>query len=132
MSIKVTLGRPRGEPMLLGPFERLIFVGGQLRSKEGAMPIAVHENHAWQVRDQWYSRLDIPGPVMVLLSSPPAERTFGPFTSFSCVDGVAYTENRVFAFVDNEQGDWYCVEDGRHWKALETREKAQLAKRTTA
>ena len=124
VSIKITFGRPKGDPIFLGPFNRLVFVGSQLRTDEAGSAIASHEDHAWRVKGERYSRLDILGPLVVVMSKPNGQRVFGPFTSFSCVDGVAYTENRVFAFVDNEQADWYCLEDGHHWKTMETREKA--------
>ena len=122
MPVKVTFGRPRGEPIILGPFERLMFVGIELR--DATRVVAVHTDHSWRVNGDRYSRLDIPGPVLVVLGKEDRQRTFGPFTAFSCVDGVAYSEGHVFAFVDNEQRDWYCVADGHHWKTLEMRPKS--------
>lgn len=118
MAIKVTFGRPRGEPVLFGPFERMVFEGGRLRT-DADRTIAVHVDHNWKVGDERYSRLDIAGPVCVALSRGASRKTYGPFTAFSCVDGVAYAEGHVFAFVDAELGDWYCVEDSHHWKSLE-------------
>jgi hypothetical protein len=123
MAIKLTFGRARGEPVTLGPFAGLLFEGGELRNKEDRRLIAVHEDHSWRVDGQRYSRFDIPGPVSAILLRGDQEQAYGPYTTMSCVDGVAYAEAHVFAFVDAELGDWYCIEDGRHWKCLEIREK---------
>jgi hypothetical protein len=45
-------------------------------------------------------------------------RSFGPFERFSSVDGLAYTDDRVFAFADARIGDWFCYDDGRHWALM--------------
>ncbi len=121
MPIRITFGRPRGDPLTLGPFDRMIFRGGTLHA--GTAPVAVHVDHSWRVGNDRYSRLDIAGPLTLLLAREGSNRSYGPYTTFSCVDGVAYSEGRVFAFVDSELGDWYCIEDGHHWKSLEVREK---------
>ena len=120
MSLRVTLGRPRGEPVTFGPFGRLSFFGRELRADLEAHPLATHVDHSWLVQGERFSRIDVPGPLMIDLNRPSqhATRRSGPFTAFSCVDGVAYVEGRVFAFVDNEMGDWYCLEDNRHWAYL--------------
>ena len=37
---------------------------------------------------------------------------------FSAVDGIAYTDNQVFAFVDSNVGDWFCYDDGHPWAVM--------------
>jgi hypothetical protein len=42
-------------------------------------------------------------------------RTFWPYLHFSVVDTVLYVDQRVFAFWDRQEDDWYLHDDGRHW-----------------
>ena len=34
------------------------------------------------------------------------------------MDGTAYADNQVFAFIDSKDGDWFCYDDGRRWAAM--------------
>jgi hypothetical protein len=48
----------------------------------------------------------------------PAQGTPGTTGHFSSVDGVAYIDRRILAFVDQERNDWYLKREGHHTPAL--------------
>ena len=45
-------------------------------------------------------------------------KRFGPFDSFSSLDGIAYASSKVIAFCDRQLQDWYSTDLGSHWKVL--------------
>jgi hypothetical protein len=87
--------------------------------------IAAHADHQWHLEGERYSRLDATTPVRIHFErpqpyprAPVSSRRFGPYQRFSAMDGVAYTDDRLFAFVDPKVGDWFCYEDGQHWSLM--------------
>jgi hypothetical protein len=87
--------------------------------------IARNRDHQWEVGGERYFRLDATAKVRIHFErgvNDPRKmaksRDFGPFKLFSAVDGIAYTDNRVFAFADAKIGDWFCYDDGRHWALM--------------
>ena len=81
--------------------------------------VAVHENHLWATKQGRFSRFDIEQSVEVSFASDAgSSRPFGPYRHLSGVDGVLYAEQRVLAFYDEQQKDWYAFEDGRHWRCI--------------
>lgn len=103
-----------------GPFARLRFEGEVLREIMGGPIIAKHEDHQWVLNGDRYTRIDCDCRVMVHFErvDGSASRTYGPFESFSCSDGIAYTDRKLFAFVDRSIVDWYCHDNGRHWPLM--------------
>ena len=102
----------------LGTYHELVFQQDELQTAEGTV-LATHMHNRWreQGEGETFLRLDIIGPLTVRGGDAQA-RTLGPYLHFSTVDGVAYVEQRVFAFWDLQHRDWYLVDLGRHCKSL--------------
>jgi hypothetical protein len=123
MPLTVIFGRPTGAPYKSAVHARLTFRGPALFAGEHPEPIARHERHHWTPReagdkDIFYTRLDIAGPLCLQFRRGEAETSYGPYSAFSSLDGVAYVEGNVFAFEDVQNADWYCVQDRMHWDTL--------------
>lgn len=110
--------RPYGQPKRKGPYARLRFEGELLRERAGGPVIARHELHEWNVDRERFSRLDVDDAVRVQFLRGAASRTCGPFAAFSAVDGVAFQDRQVFAFIDGHSREWACQDDGRQWPVM--------------
>lgn len=115
----------RKEPRTLGPFAAVRLDAETLREARTGALIATHREHQWEVDGERYYRVDATRPVRIHFERAPPQapvpsrsRELGPFERFSSVDGIAYTDERVFAFVDAQAGEWFCYDDGRHWSAM--------------
>lgn len=102
----------------LGSFQELLFEQDEVRTPDRTV-LATHSHNRWREKGEGetFLRLDIVGPLVVRGGEAEAS-TLGPYMQFATVDGVAYVEQRVFAFWDLEHRDWYLVDLGRHWKSL--------------
>ena len=111
-----------GQEARRGPFRRIRLEGEVLRAEAGGDVVAHHEDHHWVVENLKYTRLDCEceTPVMVHFERIDGSRskTYGPIQGFSFVDGIAYSEGKVFAFADRSIVDWYCHADGQHWPLM--------------
>jgi hypothetical protein len=118
--IELVFAGPSGPTLKKGPYAAFCLQGETLREKVGAEPIAVHEDHHWQLEGRTFSRLDCDCRITIHLTRVDGKlsQTYGPFESFSCMDGVAYVDHELFAFADRSIGDWYCHADGRHWAII--------------
>src|SRR6185436_2687893 len=95
--IELSFVRDTEPPTRKGPYAMVRFEGEVIRSEPLGPVIARHEHHEWRVH---FERLD----------GTRSER-FGPYDCVTFVDGVAYANHQIFAFVDRSIGDWYCHED---------------------
>jgi hypothetical protein len=107
----------------VGPFHAVRLDASAVRDAANDEVLAVHREHQWEVQGVRYHRLDSNSRVRIHFEgggrdAEAASRRFGPFDRFSAVDGVSYTDNRVFAHVDSGGGDWFCYEDGRRWRVM--------------
>ena len=100
----------------LGPFSAVRFEGERLCDATTGETLAEHLSHGWRVAGVEYLRLDIDARVRVTWEG----HAGSPATSghFSCVNGVAYIDRRILAFVDRECADWYLLREGHHCPAL--------------
>jgi hypothetical protein len=104
--------------------DELWIAGGLMRSSRSGPVIAEHRDHAWFIGCQRYYRIDVADPIAICFIDEQSDysRAYGPFSNFAFVNGVAYSEGHVFAFMDEQHKDWYSVDAGRHWRTL----RAQL------
>jgi hypothetical protein len=91
-----------------------------MREVAGGPVIAKHEDHAWMVEGERYMRLDCGCRVKIHFErvDGSVSKTYGPYESFSFVDGIAYADREVFAFADRTIVDWYCKQDEHHWPLM--------------
>lgn len=125
MNLVLSFAHPRKAPKSAGTFRAVRLDGRTVREAREGEPIAVHRDHHWELGGERYFRLEASGRLRVHFERPPRvaqvslrSRDFGPFQRFSAIDGVAYTDERLFAFVDPKVGDWFCYEDGHHWAVM--------------
>src|SRR5436190_1134776 len=107
-------------PKTLGPFKSVWIDGESLRDRPGGPVLARHRHHQWEVEGVSYYRLDCTARVKVTFTGGGVARSmeFGPFVRFSAVDGLAYTDDKVFAFLDTKLGAWLCYDVGQHWPIM--------------
>ena len=119
-AIELLFVRDTAPPKRKGPYPWLRFEGEIIRAEPGGPVIARHEHHQWQVDGERYNRLECECRVLLHFERVDGSRsrTFGPYESVSFIDGVAYVDHRIFAFVDRSIVDWYCHEDERHWPLM--------------
>ncbi len=128
--LEVVFSRPEGAAKRKGPYARLRFEGELLRERPGGPVIAAHEQHQWQVDGERFLRLDCQCRLQVFFERVDGTRSklYGPYDHISFVDGVAYANHEVFAFVDRSAVDWYCHDDGHHWPLMIVEAAAQLSR----
>lgn len=101
-----------GGELSKGPFSLVRFEGERICDVAADRVIGAHLVHGWSVDGGDYLRLDVSQPVVVGWQDHAGSReTTG---HFSCVNGVAYIDRRILAFVDRERKDWYLVRQGKH------------------
>ena len=107
-------------PKRKGPYRSVRFEGEVIRAEAGGPVIARHEGHEWHVDGEPYSRLQCNGRIAVHFERADGTRSkkYGPYETVCFIDGVAYVNHRIFAFVDRSIVDWYCHEDDKHWPLM--------------
>ena len=119
-AIELSFVRDTAAPRRKGPYPLLRLEGEIIRTEPGGPVIAKHVGHEWHVDGERYSRLESECRVLVHFERVDGSRskTFGPYERMSFIDGVAYMEHLIFAFIDRSIVDWYCHEDERHWPLM--------------
>jgi hypothetical protein len=124
LNLILSFVHPTKPPRSIGPFS-LIRLDTESLLDASDNVLARHRNHVWQVGAERYFRLDATARVRIHFErgrhdarEMSRSRDFGPFDRFSAVDGITYTDDRVFAFADAKFGDWFCYDDGRHWAVM--------------
>lgn len=120
MNLVLSFVHPKKPSRTVGPFQSIRLDGDGVREDPKGAIVARHRDHQWEVEGERYYRLDATTSVRVHFERRPDlySRVFGPYRRFSAVDGIAYTDDRVFAFVDTKLGDWFCYDDGHHWPVM--------------
>ena len=106
--------------MTLGPVKQLWMDRESLRERADGPVLARHIRHQWEIEGTSYYRLDCTARVTIKFTGGkvPTSREFGPFNRFSAVDGLAYTDDKVFAFLDEKVSAWLCYDAGQHWPIM--------------
>ena len=117
VAIRLTFLRPRSEPLPFAPYAKVSFVRDNLVADGEAL--AKYIEHRWEVAgaDERFSSVEFHARVDVHFEGRDGDRskTFGPYSTFTLMDGIAYASGHVFAFYDHEQKDWYSSALGNHW-----------------
>ena len=106
----------------VGPFHAVRLDANALRDAASGELVAEHRDHQWELQGVRYHRMDASSHVRIHFEGSrrepaAASGALGPFRRFSAVDGIAYTDDRVFAYVD-AVGNWCCYHDGRRWLVM--------------
>jgi len=118
---KIRFSSPAGNGPALGPFQKLRFEGEKLYAWPQRELVAEHVGHHWVAQGKEFSRLDLfADEVLVAFEGDGGERSreLGPFSHFSCVNGVAYGDRRIVAFCDPDRGDWFSYDVGSRWSTM--------------
>jgi hypothetical protein len=97
-----------GRRRLLGPLPQLRLDGKVVRARADGPAIA----------ENCYS-IETSAPVIVRFEGAgQRSRPFGPFTAFSIVDRLAYSDGRALALFNPAWGAWLCYDTGRYWPSM--------------
>src|SRR5918992_3198989 len=110
---------PSKPQVTLGPFEAIWLTSAGMRTApEGAIR-APYRNHQWEVDGLDYFRLDCTARVTVRFERG-SERSsrYGAYERFSAVNGLAYSDDRGVAFLDNKVDEWLYYDTGYHWPVM--------------
>lgn len=133
MNLVLTFVHPSKPPKTVGPFASIRLDAETIRETAVGAPVAMHRTHQWEVQGEKYFRLDATTRVHCHFERPAQNvesKRFGPYEQFSAIDGIAYVDDRVFAFVDTKVGDWFCYEDGQHWAVMVVTDASTARKNT--
>jgi len=119
-TLSVTFSGLTGEPVTFHDLPRLRFEGEVIRVEPGGPVLAEHQVETWEVHNRRFMRLECDKPTRVYFERANGQRSesYGPFESFSCVDGIAHVNHEVFAIADRSIGDWYAHRNGKHWPLM--------------
>jgi hypothetical protein len=85
---------------------------------EGAMR-APYRKHQWEVDGLSYFRLNCTAQVTMHFEHRAQRSTqYGPYKRFSAVDGLAYGDDKVLAFMDLKVDKWLYYDSGYHWPVM--------------
>jgi hypothetical protein len=120
MAVRLAFLRPRADPVAFGPYTTVSFVRDELIAD--GETLAKYVEHRWQVAggEERFSSVEFYARVDVRFEGREGERSkgFGPYSTFTLMDGVAYASGHVFAFFDRERDDWYSSALGNHWMKM--------------
>lgn len=138
MNLILSFIHPSKPSRQVGPVTSVRIDAESMHDGTGAKLIARHREHHWEVEGERFFRVDMTTRVRIhferarpAADAPTKSRSFGPYERFSAVDGIAYADDRVFAFVDARVGDWYCYGDGRHWAVMVVADASRRAAKDT-
>ena len=119
MNLIFSFVHPSQPSITIGPFSVIWLDSEGMRSEKGGALRAPYSNHQWIVDGQTYFRLDCTANVDVRFERD-AQRstTYGPYTRFSAVNGLAYGDGKVIAFLDHKSGDWLFYDSGYRWPTM--------------
>lgn len=110
---------PSKPPRTLGPVGSIWLTVEGLREQSTGPLRAPYRNHQWEVDGLSYFRLDCTAEVKVCFErSSDRSAPYGPYARFSMVNGLAYGDDRVIAFMDYKKNEWLYYDTGYHWPLM--------------
>ena len=103
----------------LGDFQAVTLVDNEVQVVDDhCVTVAKHMHNRWIATDRGrggdaFMTLNVAGPLLIAVDDN-RQPKLGPYMSFSMMDGVLYTDGRVFGLWDTQNGDWYVKDAGRH------------------
>jgi hypothetical protein len=110
---------PSKSQKTLGAFDRIrLNIEGLRANEDGALRVPYHK-HQWSVDGLDYFRLDTTTRVTVHFErKAERSRSYGPFERFSAVNGLAYGDDKVIAFLDLKLNEWIYYDAGYYWPVM--------------
>jgi hypothetical protein len=110
---------PSEAAVTLGPLDTIWLTAAGLHTEAKGAVRAAYIKHQWVLDGLAYFRLDCTAQVAVRFERG-AERSskYGPFRRFSAVDGLAYGDDKVIAFMDQKSDEWLYYDTGYHWPTM--------------
>ena len=107
--------------LLIGKFElqHLCLVGATLQ--RGADDIVAQQiNDGWQIGDQFLTRLDIRGPVILTFQNNFSRETrrIGPYSSLAIFGSYIMAYGKRLAYLAEEKDCWVMTDSGDRWHSL--------------
>lgn len=100
-----------------GPFSRLFFDVEEVRERSDGPLVARHRNQLWNVDGERFTRLDVEGRAeLQFVDGESSERYRPGLCSF--VNGIAYCDGEVLAYIDAHRYTWIRRSDGGQWRVL--------------
>ena len=119
MNLIFSYVHPSRSQKALGPFERISLSVDGMRADADVALLAPYRNHQWHVEELDYFRLDCTSRVMVHFERAREQSgRYGPYERFSAVNGLAYGDDRVIAFLDLKSDEWLYYDSGYHWPLM--------------
>ena len=109
-----------GPTLEVGPFPEIWINGETLRPSRDGEVMAKHAPHSWVVQGRQFFRVDCASPVKLHFEDEKggSSALWGPFTHFSCADGIAYGDGMIYGNLDLESRLWWGHVDRRYWRYL--------------
>lgn len=119
-TIRAVFSNPTGPTHTLGPLRQLHLRDRLLREFHDGPVLAEDSNYRWLIDGRKYSRFDCDEECNVTLARDrdQASKTYGPFPSFSSLDGLKFVDHQMFCHYDEATKDWYGYQSGEHWDVL--------------
>ena len=110
---------PTQASVTLGPFDSIWLRADGMRTEAKGSPRAPYRDHQWDVDGHSYFRLDCTSRVAVHFERE-GQRSgnYGPYERFSAVNGLAYGDDRVIAFMDYKSDQWLYLDSSHRWPVM--------------
>ena len=103
----------------LGPLSAIWLNSDGMRVEPHGRLRAPYRDHQWDLDGLVYFRLDCTARVSVHFErSESVSKQYGPYSHFSAVNGLAYGDDRVIAFLDLTINEWFFYDTGYHWPIM--------------
>lgn len=119
MNLIFSYVHPTQASITLGPFNSIWLSSDGMRTEPKGAIRAPYRKHQWDVDDQSYFRLDCTAQVSMQFEDGPEQSArYGPYKRFSAVDGLAYGDDKVLAFMDQKSDKWLYYDSGYRWQVM--------------
>lgn len=119
MNLIFSYVHPSQSAMTLGPFNSIWLSAAGLQTEANGPVRAAYRQHQWDLDGLSYFRLDCTAQVTVHFERDKERSSkYGPFRRFSAVDGLAYGDDKVIAFLDLKVNEWLYYDSGYHWPTM--------------
>jgi hypothetical protein len=117
---------PNQPDITLGPLGAIWLSADGMRTEAGGELRAPYRRHQWDVDGLAYFRLDCTAHVIIHFERDGKRSgTHGPYGRFSAVNGLAYGDGKVLAFMDGKSDEWLFYDSGYLWPVMVIRETPQ-------